>query len=84
MGQPREQLSRILAVGSPAPDGVHRLTKGDTYVCCEGSQTEHQQLSEFCRQMEALLEATGQSLEDFTPEEFADLVRAFANEEERS
>jgi hypothetical protein len=82
MGNTREYLSRILAVGSPAADGVHRLTQGDSYVCCEGSQLEHQQLRDFCQQVEELLEATGQSLEDFTPEQFADLVKAFADEKE--
>lgn len=77
MAVTREQVSRILAVGSPAPDGVHRLTRGEDFVCCEGSDQEHRDLQEFCRNVEALLQASGLKLQDFSPHEFAEWVTSF-------
>lgn len=80
MGKPRETISRILAVGSPASDGILRLTQGEWFVCCQGSEEEHRDLREFCLGVESLLEASGQDLCDFTPEEFSEWVQAFQGE----
>lgn len=80
MGHSREHISRILAVGSSAPDGIQRLTQGENYVCCQGSDAEHRRLSDFCQDVEELLSATGQELSDFTPEEFAEWILSFADE----
>jgi len=82
MGQSREYVSRILAVGSPASDGIRRLTQGSSFVCCDGNEAEHEQLRDFCQNVEALLEASGQELTDFTPEEFEAWVNAYYGESE--
>jgi len=81
MGQHREYMSRILAVGSPASDGIHRLTQGNTYVCCEGTDEEHEVLHRFCQNVEALLNASGLELQDLTPDEFACWVKTFMDHE---
>jgi hypothetical protein len=83
MGQSRESISRILAVGGPSEDGIHRMTKGESFVCCEGSDAEHRELADFCQNVEQLLQATGQDLQDFTPEEFSEWVKAFVPRKEK-
>ena len=78
MGKSRKQVSRILAVGGASSDGVQRLTQGQSFVCCQGEEEEHQHLQTFCRELEGLLEASGLDLRDFTPEEFREWLMSFA------
>lgn len=77
MGQPSQKVSRILAVGSSSSDGVHRLTRGESFVCCAGDSREHQELSSFCLDLEQVIEASGLTLSDFSPRELEDWITAF-------
>jgi hypothetical protein len=78
MGTTRKEVSRILAVGRVSSDGVQRLTQGQSFVCCQGEEEEHQRLQAFCCEVEQLLESSGLELRDFTPEEFQEWLRSFS------
>lgn len=78
MGKTRKQVSRILAVGGSASDGIQRLTQGKFFVCCQGEEAEHVEMQTFCQEVESLLEASGLDLRDFTPEEFQEWLVSFA------
>ncbi len=81
MVQKRSYVARILAVGGPADDQIRRLTRGESFTCCYGSDAEHQQLSEFCVALQELLASTGQKLSDYTPEELGALLSQFNRED---
>jgi len=70
----------MLAVGGIPGDEIKRLTRGEAYTCCYGSETEHDQLAAFCEDLQDLLKTTGQHLTDFSPEELQELLKAFTNE----
>jgi hypothetical protein len=60
------------------------MTCGESFVCCQGSDREHEALQTFCQQVEALLDASGLLLSDFTPQEFAEWVMAFQEKAENA
>ncbi|MGA0367844.1 MAG: hypothetical protein ACO3N7_00155 [Kiritimatiellia bacterium] len=72
----------MLAVGEIPKDAIHRITRGDTYTCCMGSESEHQRLSEFCQALQDLLASTGQQLSDYSPDELRDLLSQLTREGE--
>jgi len=70
----------MLAVGDLPGDSIRRLTRGDSYTCCLGSESEHRSLSEFCQALQDLLASTGQELTEYSPEELSDLLRGLLKE----
>jgi hypothetical protein len=81
MTQVRKKVVRMLALGGHADDRVLRLTQGEQYVCCHGSEKEHQQLSDFCEDVQRLVYSTGQTLEDFTTDELSNLLSGWMERE---
>jgi hypothetical protein len=81
MSHIKRQVSRVLAVGGIPGDEIKRLTRGEAYTCCYGSESEHKHLAAFCEDLQDLLKSTGQSLPDFSPEELQELLKAFTNED---
>lgn len=73
----------MLAVGLQPDDRINRLTRGDSFTCCYGSEEEHGQLSAFCLALQDLLSSMGLKLSDFTPEELECLLRAQVREGDR-
>lgn len=73
----------MLAVGDSADDRIQRLTLGESFTCCYGSESEHRQLSEFCLALQDLLHSMDQQLSDFSPDELQDLLSRFVKEDRR-
>jgi hypothetical protein len=71
----------MLAVGSVPDDQISRLTCGEAFTCCYGSETEHATLTAFCQALESLLSSSGQTLADFSPDELKALLDEFAQGE---
>lgn len=81
MTQVRKKVVRMLALGNCADDRILRLTRGEQYVCCHGSEVEHQLLSDFCEEVQRWLRSTGQTLEDYTSEELSVLLKGWVEKE---
>lgn len=74
----------MLAVGNAPDDRIRRLTCGEDYTCCYGSEKEHHQLTTFCEYLQELLKSSGLQLRDFSPEELGELLNAYVREETES
>ncbi|MEX2608246.1 MAG: hypothetical protein WD708_12965 [Kiritimatiellia bacterium] len=81
MTQVRKKVVRMLALGGRADDRIFRLTRGRQYVCCQGSEAEHQQLSGFCEDLHQWLHSTGQSIEEYSPDELSALLAGWFDKE---
>lgn len=77
MASKRKQVTRMLAVGNAPGDQIRRLTRGEAFTCCYGSEAEHSALTDFCLALQSLIDSTGQRLEDLSPEELRALIRGF-------
>ena len=65
----------LLGVGFDHKDRQIRITQADRYRIVMGSGETHTALQNICRQIDGKVKSTGRQLEEFSPEEFMDLVR---------
>lgn len=65
----------LLGVGFDHEDGQIRITQADEYRVLMGSGETHEALQKICRRIEESLKAAGRPLNDYSPEEFMELVQ---------
>jgi hypothetical protein len=70
----RVQRARILGLGLDNADGHVRLTRGENFDICLGSESTHEQLQETCIKLNEKLDRRGKRLEDLTRDEFVELI----------
>ena len=70
----RKKIIRLLGVGFDAEDGHVRITKGEKYDVFMGSDESHEYIRKLIQDIEEEIEKRGRSLDDITPDEFAELV----------
>jgi hypothetical protein len=70
----RKKIIRLLGVGFDAEDGHVRITKGEKYDVFMGSNESHEYIRKLIQDIEEEIEKRGLSLDDITPDEFAELV----------
>lgn len=70
----RKKIIRLLGVGFDAEDGHVRITKGEKYDVFMGSDESHEYIRKLIQDIEEAIEKRGLSLDDITPDEFAELV----------
>ncbi len=66
----------MLGVGFDAGDGHIRITKGEKYDVLMGSAESHEYIQQLIQKIETEIETRNRSLDDFTPEEFGELVQS--------
>lgn len=65
----------LLGVGFDHEDEHIRITQADSYQVLMGSNASHKKLQEMCSQIEQAVQSSGRKLNDYTPEEFMELVK---------
>jgi len=71
----QKKIIRLLGVGFDAEDDHVRITKGETYDVLMGSEESHEYIQQLIQKIEDALAAQHLSLDDLTPEEFAEFVK---------
>lgn len=64
----------LVGLGLDAKDGHKRMTKGDNFVVCGGSEETHDKLVETSIKVNEKLEAKGKKLSELSKNEFIDIV----------
>ncbi len=64
----------LLGVGFDHQDGLIRITQADDYNIFMGSKASHTELQKICQKIEKAISTSGRVLNDYTPEEFMELV----------
>jgi len=65
----------LLGVGFDHKDQHIRITQAEQYRIVMGSRETHTALQKICREIDGRVRSTGRQLEEFSPEEFMELVR---------
>ncbi len=71
----QKKIIRLLGVGFDSDDGHVRITRGETYDVLMGSDESHEYIQKLIQKIEDALAAQQLSLDDLTPEEFAEFVK---------
>jgi hypothetical protein len=74
----KEKQSRVvglLGVGFDAEDGQIRITEANEYGVLMGSGETHKALQGICHRIDETVKASGRALNDYTPEEFMELMQ---------
>ncbi|MDZ4818051.1 MAG: hypothetical protein SGJ20_03660 [Planctomycetota bacterium] len=64
----------LLGMGLDNDDGHTRLTRGDNFVLCGGSQETHSQMQETAIKLNEQLASRGKRLEEVSPVELCDIM----------
>lgn len=64
----------LVGLGLDAKDGHKRLTKGENFVVCGGSEETHDKLVETSVKVNEKLDAKGKRLAELSKNEFIDIV----------
>ncbi|QBG48591.1 hypothetical protein EGM51_14705 [Verrucomicrobia bacterium S94] len=70
-----KKIIRLLGVGFDAEDGHVRITQGENYDVLMGSEESHEYIQQLIRKIEDALAEKHLTLDDFTPDEFAEFVK---------
>ena len=65
----------LLGVGFDSKDGQIRITRADKYHVLMGSGETHEALQKICRRIEESIKASGRTLDEYSPDEFMELVQ---------
>lgn len=65
----------LLGVGFDNKDGQIRITQADEYQVLMGSSETHNELQKICRQIDESIKSSNRLLNDYSPEEFMELVQ---------
>lgn len=68
-------MAGLLGVGFDTEDGQIRITQADQFHILMGSGETHKELQKICLRIEESLQAAGRPLNDYSPEEFMELVQ---------
>jgi hypothetical protein len=71
----KKKSAAMLGVGLDCDDGQTRLTRGENFVLCGGSQQTHEKMQETAVKVNEHLDRRGKRLEDVSTGEFHDIVR---------
>ena len=69
----RRKSAALLGVAFDADDGHTRLTRGDNFVLCGGSQGTHSTMQETALKINERLDKRGKRLEDVSVNELRDI-----------
>ena len=69
------RVSGLLGVGFDHQDGQIRITQAEDYQIFMGSGETHRILQDVCRKIDEHIAASGRPLNDYTPEEFMELMQ---------
>ncbi len=72
---PPRKSAAMIGLGLDNDDGHTRLTRGDNFVLCGGSQDTHAVMQETALKINERLDRQGKRLEDVSADEFASLCR---------
>ena len=64
----------LLGLGLDAKDGHKRVTKGDKFVVCGGSEETHDKLVETSIKVHEKLDSKGKRLNELSKNEFVDII----------
>lgn len=73
-GSNQKKVVGLLGVGFDHQDGHVRITQGDRYQVLMGSEASHSELQKLCSQIEQAVRESGRELDDYTAEEFVELI----------
>lgn len=65
----------LLGVGFDREDGQIRITEAGEYRVLMGSGETHEELQKICRRIDEAIKISGRLLNDYSPEEFMELVQ---------
>lgn len=65
----------LLGVGFDTEDGHIRITQSEQFQVMMGSGETHEALQKICSRIEETIKASGRALNDYSPEEFMELVQ---------
>ncbi len=71
----QKKIIRLLGVGFDSEDGHVRITKGENYDVLMGSDESHDYMQQLIQKIEDALKEQDLSLDDLSPEEFAEFVK---------
>jgi hypothetical protein len=71
----RISKAALLGLAFDAKDGHKRITKGDNFLLCGGSEETHAVMQETAIKINEQLTQRGQRLEDVSPGELRDICR---------
>ncbi|HJO93675.1 MAG TPA: hypothetical protein QF753_09770 [Victivallales bacterium] len=64
----------LLGLGLDNKDGHKRITKGDNFYLCGGSEETHERMVETTIKFNEKLDSKGKKLEDLSKNEFTDML----------
>jgi hypothetical protein len=64
----------LLGIGLDNEDGHTRLTRGNNFVLCGGSQETHTRMQETAIKVNEQLDRQGKRLEDVSPQELLEII----------
>jgi hypothetical protein len=73
-GSRQKRIVGLLGVGFDHQDGHIRITQADQYQVVMGSQDSHRELQKICSKIEQTIQSSGRKLQEYTPEEFVELL----------
>lgn len=72
----REQKrAKLLGLGLDGDDGHTRLTRGDDFLLCGGSEETHAKMQETTAKLNEKLRKSGRRIADVAPRELGDMLR---------
>jgi hypothetical protein len=74
-GDGKSRVVGLLGVGFDHRDGHIRITEAEQYHVLMGSGETHEALQNICRRINETVQASGRPLNDYSPEEFMELVQ---------
>ncbi len=71
----KPKSAAMLGLGLDNEDGHTRITRGENFLLCGGSQETHEQMQETAIKVNEQLDRRGMKLEDCSPRELVNIFR---------
>lgn len=71
---PKAKKAALLGIGLDNKDGHKRVTKGENFLLCGGSEETHSRMTETVIKFNEKLDEKGKRLEDLSRDEFTDMM----------
>ena len=71
---PQKRRASMLGVGLDNTDGQVRITRGDNFTLCGGSEETHSIMQETAVKVNEQLDRKGKTLDETSPQEFRDIL----------